>query len=324
MIDWKDVHVVVTGGAGFIGSHVVDELVWRGAAVTVLDDLRRGCEENLNWARANGRVRLVQRNLAEYTPFWPRDAIVFHLAARVTNIAANRRDHLGMLQENLIVNWRIADALARYGAQLAVLCSTVCVYPHDAPVPTPESAAWPLHPEETNEGYGLAKGILEKQAEFLHRERGLAVVVSRFSNAIGLRDYYDPESSHVVPAFIRRILAGEDPLRVWGSGEQTRAFVDARDLARALVDLAECPAAADARPVNIGHRQEISIAKLARMVAEQCGKPDISVIYDTSYPDGHARRAVDNSRLLELIDWVPDRPLRATIGDMVAEYRGQG
>lgn len=322
MIDWHKTPAVVLGGAGFIGSHVVDELVDRGADVLVVDHLRRGCLENLEKALEFGNVQVVMDDLTQCADLiWNPEAVVFHMAARVTNIAANRKDHLGMLQDNLKINNAVIDAMRLYPPKVAVLCSTVCVYPHDAPVPTPESAAWPLHPEPTNEGYGIAKGALEKQGEYLFRELGIPTVVTRFSNAIGLRDYYDRGSSHVVPALIRRIMEGEDPLKVWGSGRQTRVFVDARDLACALVDLAGCPAAYDSQPVNIGHKYEIDIGNLALLIANVCGKSDISIEFDTSYPDGHARRAVDNSRLKSLIGWVPDRPLESTIVEMVAEYK---
>jgi GDP-L-fucose synthase len=263
----------------------------------------------------------LQENLMDGIPsLWQGNCVVFHLAARVTNIQANMKDHLGMLQDNLRINADVIEAMRLYPPKVAVLCSTVCVYPHDAPVPTPESAAFPFHPEDTNEGYGLGKCILEKQGEYLCKELHIPTVVTRFSNAIGLRDYYDTQSSHVVPALIRRIMKGEDPLMVWGSGRQTRVFVDARDLACALVDLAETEKAQDARPINIGHKYEIDIGSLALLIAKICGK-NPSIVFDTSFPDGHARRAVDNSRLRSLIGWVPDRPLESTIREMVAEYK---
>jgi len=321
MINWHDTPAIVTGGAGLIGSHVVDELVDRGATVLVIDDLRRGHLENLDRALEFGNVEVSRADLTIGIPYhWRRDAVVFHLAARVTNIAANQKDHLGMLQDNLIINANVVNAMRALRPKVAVLCSTVCVYPHDAPIPTPESAAFPYHPEDTNEGYGFAKAILEKQGEYLYRECGVPTVITRFSNAIGLRDYYDKESSHVVPALIRRIMEGEDPLRVWGSGKQTRVFVDARDLAYALVNLAGCPEAHDAKPINIGHEREISIADLAGLIADVCDK-DIAITFDTSKPDGHARRAVDNSRLRSLLGWVPDRALESTIAEMVQEFK---
>lgn len=319
MIEWKGQRVIVTGGAGFIGSHLVDALLERGAEVVVIDDLSRGHIENLvGW---HERLTLYRANLRTFSPPLKPSDVVFHLAARVTNIQANRHDHLGMLQDNVILNWQMAEAVRRAAPLLYVPVSTVCVYPHDAPVPTPESAGWPMAPEPTNEGYGLAKGIQEKQGAYLCQELGIPVLVPRFSNAIGERDYYDTASSHVVPALIRRVMEGESPLRVWGSGEQTRVFVDAADIAEALVRLAETPAAHDGQPVNIGHGREISIRRLVHEVLAACEVAGRKVEFDTSKPDGHKRRAVDTSRLRSLIDWEPPTLLEETLAKMVGEYR---
>lgn len=318
-MNWQNESVMVTGGGGFIGSHLVDALVTKGATVTVVDNFTRGHYENLHGAIQTGRVKIRRLHIDEGGI--PNDySIIFHLAARVTNIQANRHDHLGMLQDNLAVNWAVVDSIRRVKPKLAVLVSTVCVYPHDTPIPTPEAAAYPFHPEPTNEGYGLAKAILEKQAEYLHREHGVPVIVPRFSNAIGERDYYDWESSHVVPALIRKVHE-HDSIKVWGSGEQSRVFVDARDIARALGLLAENPNAADARPVNVGHEREVSIAKLLFTILEMSGKTDVPVQFDRMRPDGHKRRLVDVSRLRELTGWVPSTPLRDTLGRMIAEYQ---
>jgi len=316
---WDRQKVVVTGGAGFIGSHLVELLVNRGAGVIVIDDFSRGRIENLE------RVRWATGVAAtDLTRDFPNNIqggdIVFHLAAKVTNIQANQQDHLGMLLQNLHINTHVTDLVMHRKPKLFVAASTVCVYPHDAPVPTPESAGWPLHPEPTNEGYGIAKGVLEKQAQYLHDEHGIPTLVVRFSNAIGERDYYDWESSHVVPALIRKAHE-HDEIIVWGTGAQSRVFIDARDIAKALVMLAENPAAHDARPINIGHEREITIAELVHLILDKCGCPDKPVRFDTSYPDGHKRRGVDNTRLRSLIGWVPDTPLEDTIERMVAEYR---
>ncbi len=319
---WGSTPVVVTGGAGFIGSHLCEALAGLGAKVRVHDNLSRGDYHNIMHLTKCGATTLRDEDLRGEIPIWPRGAIVFHLAARVTSIRGNSRDQLGMMQDNLRINANVIEACRVWKPELLVLVSTVCVYPADAPVPCVETDAWPLHPEETNEGYGLAKGILEKQGEFLYREAGIPVLVARFSNAIGTRDYYD-DTAHVVPALIRRVLEGEDPLTVWSTGNQTRVFVDARELACALIRLAEMPAAHDARPVNIGHEHEISIRELAGLVAQACDRPKLPILFDDSYPDGHARRAVDNTRLRSLIGWVPDTPLEQTIAEMVEDYRAR-
>lgn len=319
MIDWSRERVVVTGGAGFIGSHLVDALVGRGTKeVVVVDNFCRGGWMNIGPAMKSGRVKVRQLNLTNQKPaIWP-GTIVFHLAARITNIEANQKDHLGMMQANLAINNSITEAV-QAGAKLYIPISTVCVYPHDAPVPTPENAGDACYPEPTNEGYGIAKWVQEKQAQFLHDELGIPAVVPRFSNAIGLRDYYDWQSSHVVPALIRKAHEHEE-IVVWGTGQQTRSFIDAKDIAKALIMLAEMPEAHDGRPVNIGHDREISMAELVFLILKLADL-DVPVRFDTSKPDGHKRRAVDNSRLKRLIGWAPDTPLEDTIAAMIDEYR---
>lgn len=321
MIDWTQERVIVTGGAGFIGSHLVDALVERDVKqVTVIDNMCRGCWGNITKAMKSGRVQLRQYNLRnEKFAIWSADTIIFHLAARITNIEANQRDHLGMLQDNLLINTGITNGVRKAKPKLYIPISTVCVYPHDAPVPTPEWAGDACHPEPTNEGYGVAKWVQEKQAQFLHDELTIPTVVPRFSNAIGLRDYYDWESSHVVPALIRKAHE-HDEIVVWGTGQQTRSFVDARDIAKALILLAETPEAHDGRPVNIGHDREVSIAELVFLILK-LADIDKPVRFDTAKPDGHARRAVDNSRLKSLIGWAPDMPLEDSLADMIAEYQ---
>lgn len=307
-----------------IGSHLVDELVSRGCArVLVYDDLSRGSLRNLQTHLAAGRIELYTWDLAETTPLFPPhlDAL-FHLAARVTSIEENRHDNLGMLQKNLAINYHVTEAVKVARPALFQYTSTACIYGHDVPVPTPEECGDVCDPEPTNWGYGVAKWVGEAQAKLLYREHGIPTVITRFFNAISpTRDYYDPQTSHVAPALIKRICDGEDPVTVWGTGTQSRVLVDARDLARALVDLAECPAAHDARPVNIGHEHEITIGDLASLIADLAGREDATIVFDESKPDGYPRRAADTTRLRSLIGWVPATPLYQTLQAMIATYR---
>jgi len=320
MKDWTGAKVAVTGGAGFIGSHLCEELVRRGASnITVIDNLSRGSRENL--ADIAAKVWVQPTDLVHYQPNIDHDTdAVIHLAAKVTSIEYNRTHQLDMLDTNLAINLHIAEAVRRARPGLYIYVSTACVYPHDAPVPTPEGCAEVCDPEPTNYGYGAAKWLGEKQAQLLQAEYGIPALIVRFFNAFGLRDYYDRETSHVAPALIRRVLEGEDPVEVWGTGQQTRALVDARDIARALVDLAECNAAHDGKAVNIGHEREVSIYELASTILELTGSP-AELVFDTGKPDGYARRAADTTRLRELIGYVPDTPLRTTLAEMIAEYR---
>lgn len=329
VVDWSETAAMVTGGAGFIGSHVVDELARRGAPrIYVIDDLSRtrGSARNIKEHIDSGRVIFYNRDMSGRDGRMTamahlRDSMaLFHLAARVTNIAENERNHYQMWLLNTELTTSVAQLVAACRPLVSVLVSTVCVYPHDVPIPTPESAGRVCDPEPTNHGYGVAKWTLEQAARYLADELGLAVVVPRFSNAFGLRDYYD-KSSHVAPALIRRVIDGEDPLVVWGTGEQTRSLIDARDIAAALVDLAECPRAHDASPVNVGHAREVSVGALARMVAKLAGNPFVKITFDTTRPDGHKRRAVDIGRLVDLIGWAPARPTESTLRDMITEFR---
>ena len=167
-----------------IGSHLVDALLERGAeAITVIDDLSRGRNPDPTIGPTYTLDLRGDIQIPDLVRLF-KGAVVFHLAARVTNIREKRGDHLGMLQDNLQINTNVIEAARRGKPKLFEATSTVCVYPHNTTIPTAEAEAWPIQPEDTNEGYGLAKAILEKQAEYLHRECGVPTLVPRFANAL--------------------------------------------------------------------------------------------------------------------------------------------
>lgn len=317
-MDWANEYVSVTGGAGFIGSHLVERLVQGGARnIEVFDNLSRGKTNNLS--RVTGRVRLLTQDLKKSVPLFEPGSIVFHLASKVTGIQYNVVHNWDMFRANERIYLNVCEAVARARPRLFVFVSTACVYPHNAPVPTPESWGDVGDPEPTNHGYGVAKWTGEQMAKYVSREFSVPTLIVRFFNAFGPRDYYDPETSHVAPSLIHRVLSGDNPVVVWGTGKQTRALVDARDIARALVLLAE-NAGSGCDIVNIGHERECSIEDLASTIIRLSGK-QARLEFDTSKPNGYERRAADTTRLRELIGWVPDTPLEVTLQDMITDYQ---
>lgn len=312
--------VLVTGGAGFIGSHLVNRLLDAGYHVTVVDDLSRGRFQNVpkvpNVDYYHCRVQALNTLLGA--------DVVFHLAARVSNIEYNRLHQFTMLQDNLEINTHMSSLVAYFQPRRYFYVSTACVYPHYAPVPTPESAGRVCDPEPTNFGYGAAKWIGEQQARLLSDEHLVDTTVVRFFNAFGWNDYYDWHSSHVAPALIRKTME-HDEIVVWGSGDQTRVLVDAADIARVLIMLLESERidVLDGTPINIGHRNEISMYNLAKLIRRISGRLDKPIIRDTSKPDGYPRRAADPSRLESIIgkfDWTP---FEGTIATMLVDYQRQ-
>ena len=323
---------IVTGGAGMIGSHLVDALVARGETVRVIDNFTRGSMSNLYGSMATGLVTVKTLNL-EHTGFpIATDDVVWHLAAKVTGIEYNRHNQYDMLRSNLAINYNVIESVRRNPPKLFVYVSTACVYPHDAPVPTPESAGDIGDPEPTNHGYGVAKWLGEQMVKHLSREHKVPCLIVRFFNALSERDYYDTGSSHVAPALIRRVLEGENPVVVWGTGQQTRALVDSKDIVRALLRLHDRMLTPETMyegkypdgpfVVNIGHAREVSIKELAEGIVRLCKvNPQPSIHFDTTKPDGYPRRAADTTFLKQLIGWVPNTPLEYTLKEMIKEFK---
>ena len=322
---------IVLGGAGFIGSHLVDALVTNGDSVKVVDNFSRGSMGNLAGALRTGRLRIMQLNLENYGFALSSEDIVWHLAAKVAAIEYNRHNQYEMLRANLALAYHAVESVRKQRPKLFVFVSSACVYPADAPVPTPESAGDIGSPEKTNHGYGIAKFVGEQMVRHLTIEHGIPCAIVRFFNAAGPRDYYDEGTSHVIPALIKRVEEGENPIVVWGTGQQSRVFVDVRDITKALIMLGDFMlrpqtmwAGKYELPIitNIGHNREITIAALIEMIARLCGK-NVGYVFDKSKPDGCLRRAADTTFMHSLINWVPDTPLEKTILDSIQDYRSR-
>jgi GDP-L-fucose synthase len=275
--------VVVTGGAGFLGSYVVEKLGARGCERVFVPrsreyDLVRGED-----------VRRLYRDT--------QPDLVLHLAAVVGGIGANRRNPGRYFYENLMMGAQLMEGARLAGVKKFVAVGTICSYPKFTPVPFKEDDLWAGYPEETNAPYGLAKKMMLVQAQAYREQYGFNAVFLLPVNLYGPRDNFDPESSHVIPALIRKCVeaarGGAEEVVCWGSGEATREFLHAEDCAEGLLLAAERYDGPEA--VNLGAGFEISIRELAAKVAALAGFRG-RLVWDASKPDGQPRRSLDVSR----------------------------
>ncbi len=295
---WKNKKVLVTGGAGFIGSHVVEKLVGRGAKVTVLDNLQNGKKSNLSPLLKNSVVFIKGdcRSEKDAEKACKGQEVVMNLAARVGGIEFNRTHQATMMRDNLLIGTVMIEAARKMNVERFLVVSSACVYPRNISVPTPESEGFLDEPEPTNGGYGWAKRMAEKLGIYYAEEFGMKVGIARPYNCYGPRDHFDPELSHVIPALIKRVFEGENPVKVWGSGNQTRAFLYVEDLAEGMILSIENYPVPD--PINLGTDDEISIKTLIKTIVNMTGIKT-KVEFDTSKPDGSPRRNSDNKKAIK-------------------------
>ena len=298
-----------------MGSYVSEFLVAAGAHVRIADNLSRGSKKFI--ASVLDSVEFFQEdllNLEACQKVCKGQDIVMNLAAKVTGIEYNRTHQREMFETNFLLQRNVIHAAADSGVKRFLQVSTACIYPHDALVPTPESEGSRGVPEPTNEGYGWAKRMGEKLAAYYTKETGMECVIVRPFNAYGPRDNFEEAESHVIPALINRVLGGDDPVVIWGSGNQKRVFVHAKDIARGMVLLTQ--KAPPAEPVNIGHDRMVTIKELFQTICRVLGhspKPR----YDTTKPEGYPARAADTAKLRAITGFVPSITLEEGIREMV-------
>jgi GDP-L-fucose synthase len=306
----RDATVVVTGGTGFLGSHLVDALEREGARVIGLG--RRDYDLRDRDA--------IQRMLDATRP----DALV-HLAAVVGGIGANRAEPGRFFYENAVMGIELLESCRRAGVAKIVVAGTVCAYPKHTPVPFSERDLWTGYPDETNAPYGLAKKMLLVQAEAYRAQYGSNIVTLLPANLYGPGDNFDPATSHVIPAMIRRFAAARDhaleEVTLWGDGTATREFVFVEDAAHAFVLALERYDAAE--PVNVGSGAEISIRELAALVAELCGYGG-AITWDASQPNGQPRRQLDTGRARTAFGFEVSTPLREGLRQTIDWYARHG
>jgi GDP-L-fucose synthase len=304
---WAGKTVAVPGGAGFLGVEVVRRLEDGGASVFV----PRSSEYDLT---QDDRVRALYEDA--------RPDVVVHLAARVGGIGANQRSPGTFFYDNLMMGALLIEHARRAQIEKFVCVGTVCSYPKFATVPFREDDLWSGYPEETNAPYGIAKKALLVQLQSYRQEFGFRGIYLIPVNLYGPGDNFDPESSHVIPALIRKCVEaverGEDTIEIWGSGTPTREFLYVDDAARGIVAGAERYEGAD--PVNLGTGREISIRDLATMIAELTGFTG-SFTWNTSKPDGQPRRALDVSRARDGFGWTAEVPFEEGLAATIAWYR---
>ena len=289
-LDWPKERIVVTGGAGFLGSFVVEALRTRGAREIFIP---RSKDYDLVKMDA---VRSLYREA--------RPTLVLHLAARVGGIGANRDNPGRFFYENLMMGVQLIEVAREVGLKKFVALGTICAYPKHCPVPFREEDIWNGYPEETNAPYGLAKKMLLVQSQAYRQQYGLNSTVLFPVNLYGPRDNFDPHSSHVIPALIRKCIEarerGERRVVVWGTGEASREFLHVRDAAEGILAAAERYESSE--PVNLGAGFEIKIRDLVPMIARLC-RFEGEVTWDKTKPDGQPRRMLDTSRALREFGW---------------------
>jgi GDP-L-fucose synthase len=283
MIELANKRIVVTGGTGFLGRHLISQLE------------KMGCRDVFVPIHSEydlTRIDAIERLFDEHRP-----EILIHLAAVVGGIGANRTNPGRFFYDNAIMGIQLIDVARRHGIEKTVVLGSICAYPKFTPVPFLEEELWNGYPEETNAPYGLAKKMLLVQCQAYREQYGMNAIFLLPVNLYGPRDNFDLESSHVIPALIRKCVEavkdGRDEIVLWGDGSPTREFLYVEDAAEGILLATERYDKSD--PVNLGSGMEISIRDLATTIAAMTGFTG-RIVWDTSQPNGQPRRCLDVSR----------------------------
>jgi GDP-L-fucose synthase len=307
MTFWSDKQILITGGAGFFGSQVVRQLQKNGARRENIFIPRSRETDLRQWANC---VKVVKN----------RD-IVIHLAAKVGGIGYNQAFPADLFYDNAIMGIQLIEAARQENVEKCVIAGTICAYPKFTPVPFKEENLWEGYPEETNAPYGLAKKMLLVQSQAYRRQYGLNTIYLLPVNLYGPGDNFNPESSHVIPALIKKFTEAKqnnDPfVEVWGTGAASREFLYVDDAARGLVLAAERYNKPD--PVNLGSGMEITIRDLVALISDLTGYHG-EIRWDTTKPDGQPKRCLAVSRAKKEFGFEATMPFREGLQKTIEWY----
>jgi GDP-L-fucose synthase len=293
---WQGKRVIVTGGAGFLGSFVTEQLAKRGAQDIFIPRI-----ESYNLIERDGVDAMYADALRDVKP---QDVVLIHLAANVGGIGANREHPAEFFYDNIMMGVQLMHQAYKRNVGKFVAIGTVCAYPKYTPVPFKEDDLWNGYPEETNAPYGLAKKMMLVQAQAYREQYGFNAVFLLPVNLYGPRDNFNLQTSHVIPALIRKALGardrGDKELQVWGDGSPTREFLYVEDAAAGIIAAAEKYNRPD--PVNLGSGYEISIKDLAELIVKLTGFGG-RLAWQTDKPNGQPRRGLDVSRARDYFGW---------------------
>ncbi len=317
---WHDKRVIVTGGSGFLGSFVVDKLRTCGAAEVIVP---RSADYDLRNIEA---IRQLFADAHQSQAVGYKSPVyVIHLAAHVGGIGANRAKPAEFFYDNLMMSVPLMHEAWRTGVAKFVAIGTVCAYPKFTPTPFHEDDLWNGYPEETNAPYGLAKKMMLVQSQTYREQYGWNSIFLLPVNLYGPRDNFDLETSHVIPALIRKCLEakarGDAEIVAWGDGSPTREFLYVEDAAEGIILASERYNASD--PVNIGSSFEVSIRELLETIARLTGFEG-RIVWDTSKPNGQPRRKLDVSRAKERFGFVSRTPFKDGLQRTIDWYSTNG